>query len=64
MNGFVVAKRINNNTLNDFGFLLDDKGNPMVFTTIEKAQEFLKVNGYTDEEISEGIRFFTCEEKE
>ena len=63
MNGFVVAKHINNIALNDFEYLLDKDGEIMVFEGREEAQEYLKSNGYTDEEISESIRFFTYDER-
>lgn len=62
MNGFVVAKHINYIALNDFEYLLDKDGEIMVFESREKAQEFLKSTGYTDEEIAESIRFFTYDE--
>lgn len=64
MNGFVVAKHINNIALNDFEYLLDKDGEIMVFESREEAQEFLKSTGYTDEEIAESIRFFTYTDNE
>ena len=62
MNGFVVARHINNITLNDFEYLLDADGELMIFESREEAQEFLKSTGYTDDEIAESIRFFTYDE--
>ena len=53
----------NNIALNDFEYLLDADGELMIFESREKAQEFLKANGYTDDEISESIRFFTYDER-
>lgn len=63
MNGFVAVRHINNIALNDFEYLLDADGELMIFESREKAQEFLKANGYTDDEISESIRFFTYDER-
>ena len=63
MNGFVVARHINNITLNDdFEYLCDVDGKVIIFESEEEAQEFLKSTGYTDEEIAESIRFFTYDE--
>lgn len=64
MNGFVVARHINNITLNDdFEYLCDVDGKVIIFESEEEAQEFLKSTGYTDEEIAESIRFFTYDER-
>lgn len=56
MNGYVVARYIENVSLNGLEYLLDATGNEMVFETKELAQDFLKANGYSDEDM-EGLIF-------
>ena len=54
----VVGKHINDISLNPLEYLLDDDGNFMEFDDEEKAKEFLKCKGFTDE----AIEWLTFEE--
>lgn len=51
MNGYVVARYINDIALNGLEYLLDDTGEIMVFKNREEAQGYLKANGHTDENV-------------
>lgn len=47
----IIGRHINGITINPLEYLLDDQGNEMQFESEEKAKDFLKEHGYTDDEI-------------
>lgn len=46
-----VGRYINGITLNPLEYLLDKEGEPITFESKKKAEEFLKENGFTDDDI-------------
>ena len=47
----IVGRHINGITINPLEYLLDDNGDEMLFENEEKAMDFLKENGYADDEM-------------
>ena len=59
----IVGRPINGITLNPLEYLLDDDGNEMLFETEEKAKDFLREHGYTDDEL-EWLTFQEIDEEQ
>lgn len=49
--GIIVGRHINGITLNRLEYLLDDKRRLMIFESEEQAKEYLKRNGFSDDDI-------------
>ena len=47
----IVGKHINDITINPLEYLLNDAGDIMEFASKNKAIEFLKEKGYTDDDV-------------
>ena len=47
----VIARHINGIVLNDYEFVLDSKGDHMQFPSKAHAVQFLKYNGYDDDDL-------------
>ncbi len=49
--GVIVGRHINGITINPLEYLLNDMGEIMVFHSEERAREYFKKQGWTDEQI-------------
>lgn len=49
--GVVVGRHINGITINPLEYLLDDMGELIVFRSEERAKEYFKGQGWTEEQI-------------
>lgn len=49
--GVIVGRHINGITINPLEYLLDDMGEMIVFRSEERAKEYFKKQGWTDEQI-------------
>lgn len=62
-NGILVGRPVEGISLNGDEFLLDNKGNPLVFNSIEQAKDFLIIKGGYDEVSLEEINFYDANEE-
>lgn len=62
-NGILVGRPVEGISLNGDEFLLDNKGNPLVFNSIEQAKDFLINKGGYDEVNLEEINFYDANEE-
>ena len=62
-NGYLVGRAIEGVSLNGDEFLLDNKGEPLVFNSIEQAKDFLVNKGGYDEASLEEINFYDANEE-